>query len=258
MIKKLFFFAALAFAVAACNNAGQDGDKEAMTVGELMEQAETLVDQTVMVEGTVTHVCKHGGKRLFITDGMDHEIKVESGENIAQFDATLEGSEVVVEAIVRELRIDEAYLQEWEAELAAEAAETEDTLALADTATMMEEAEEVVEEVAEEVKETAEEAVEEVEEMVEGEEMAEGEMEDHPEMPGKEDHHMDAKEKIAKYREEIAASEKGYIAEYWLEAVSYKEKVAEGEEVIVEEETDEAPAKEAEEAPAEEMQEGKE
>lgn len=221
MIKKIFFFAALAFAVAACNNAGQDGQDEAMTVGELLEQAEGLVDQTISVEGVVIHVCAHGGERLFIADAEGNEIKVESGENIPRFDVTLEGTEIVLEAIVRELRIDEAYLQEWEAELAAEEAEM-----AADTV--------LVEEVVEEVAEVAEEVVEAVEEAVTEEDHAHGE--DHPEMHGKEDHHMDARTKIAKYREEIAASEKGYLSTYWLEAVSFTEKVVEGEEVVVEEE----------------------
>jgi predicted small secreted protein len=229
MIKKIFFFAALAFAVAACNNAGQDGQDEAMTVGELLEQAEGLVDQTISVEGVVIHVCAHGGERLFIADAEGNEIKVESGENIPQFDVTLEGTEIVLEAIVRELRIDEAYLQEWEAELAAEEAEM-----AADTVSV----EGVVEEAIEEVKEVAEEAVEMAEEAAEevmGEEdHAHGE--DHPEMHGKEDHHMDARTKIAKYREEIAASEKGYLSRYWLEAVSFTEKVMEDEEVVIEEE----------------------
>ena len=221
MIKKIFFFAALAFAVAACNNAGQDGQDEAMTVGELLEQAEGLVDQTISVEGVVIHVCAHGGERLFIADAEGNEIKVESGENIPRFDVTLEGTEIVLEAIVRELRIDEAYLQEWEAELAAEEAEM-----AADTV--------LVEEVVEEVAEVAEEVVEAVEEAVTEEDHAHGE--DHPEMHGKEDHHMDARTKIAKYREEIAASEKGYLSTYLLKAVSFTEKVVEGEEVVVEEE----------------------
>lgn len=225
MIKKIFFFAALAFAVAACNNAGQDGQDEAMTVGELIEQAEGLVDQTISVEGVVIHVCAHGGERLFIADAEGNEIKVESGENIPRFDVTLEGTEIVLEAIVRELRIDEAYLQEWEAELAAEEAEM-----AADTVNV----EGVVEEVVEEVTEVAEEAVEAVEEVAAEEDHAHGE--EHPEMHGKEDHHMDAYTKIAKYREEIAASEKGYLSTYWLEAVSFTEKVVEGEEVVVEEE----------------------
>ncbi|HRY98677.1 MAG TPA: hypothetical protein P5550_06415 [Bacteroidales bacterium] len=214
MIKKVLFFAMLTLLFAACNTTGK-GEGEAMTVGQFLEEAENLVDQTISIEGTVTHVCKHGGKRLFIKDAEDNEIKVESGESIAQFDATLEGTDIIVEAIVKELRIDEAYLQEWEAELAAEAAEAAaDTVEVTDP----EAAAEPVE---------AEEPTEEVP------------AEEHPEMPGKDDHHSDPYVKIQKYREEIAASGKGYISQYWLEAVSYKEKVAEGEAVA----TEEKPAK---------------
>lgn len=232
MIKKLLFLAVITLMVAACNNAGNNGEGDTMTVGQLLEQAENLVDQTVMVEGTVLHVCQHGGKRLFIKDAEGNEIKVESGDNIPQFDATLEGTDIIVEAIVRELRIDEAYLQEWEAELAAEAAAA-DTLMVEDAETMMEEAEEMVEEAVETTKEVVEEVVDTIKDMMEGEEVA------HPEMVGKEDHHMDPVEKIAKYREEIAASEKAYVSQYWIEAISYKEKVAEGEEVVADEAAEE-------------------
>jgi hypothetical protein len=208
MIKKALFFSLLTLAFIACNNAGK-GEGEAMTVGQFLEQAEGLVDQTITIEGTVTHICQHGGKRLFITDAEGNEIKIEAGESIPQFDATLEGSDIIVEAIVKELRIDEAYLQEWEAELAAEAAAA-DTIMVQDTIPAEGDAEE--------------------------HSHAEGEVEDHPEMPGKEDHHMDPYVKIQNYRTEIAASEKGYISQYWLEAVSYKEKIAEGEAVTTEEE----------------------
>jgi len=69
----------------------------------------------------VDHVCKHGGKRMFIMgDKPEDRVKVESGEKIAAFDVALEGSDVKVIGVGQITKIDEAYLDNWEAEALAE------------------------------------------------------------------------------------------------------------------------------------------
>ncbi len=198
MGKKLLFFVFAALVVAACNTTKEE-EQQVMTVSQLLENAATLVDSTVMVEGTVIHVCKHGGAKLFLRDAAGMEIKVEASDELVQFDATLEQTDIIVTGIIRELRIDEAYLQEWEAELAAAAAE-------------------VVEEGAE-VAETPAEAPAEAAAEVEGE--------PHPDSPGKDDHAEDPVAKIAAYREKIAATTTGYVSEYWFEAKSFTAKTVE-------------------------------
>ena len=60
------------------------------------------------------HVCKHGGKRIFVGE---ERIKVLASDKVGSFDTALEGSDVHVEGILREERVDEAYLLEWEGEL---------------------------------------------------------------------------------------------------------------------------------------------
>lgn len=72
------------------------------------------------------HVCKHGGKRMFII-GTDPEnrIQVKAGDAISSFVETLEGSDVVIHGFVDELRIDEAYLTQWENELKADNPESD-------------------------------------------------------------------------------------------------------------------------------------
>lgn len=89
-----------------------------MTVSQLLESPEQYIDKEITLEGTVTHVCKHGGRRIHITDLEPNvKIRIEAPEEMPSFARELEGSDVVVTAILRETRIDTAYLDEWEAEL---------------------------------------------------------------------------------------------------------------------------------------------
>jgi hypothetical protein len=112
--------------VTAC---GKQGDTEgaagaAMTLAKLLEQPDQFTDKEIVLTGTVTHVCKHGGKRLHITDIATNDvIRVESGEDMSAFARELEGSDIVVTGVLRETRIDKAYLDEWEQELLADQAE---------------------------------------------------------------------------------------------------------------------------------------
>jgi len=119
MIRKLFAFAALAVILASCGGNGtnentseeqvltEDVQAEApmIALGEFDAKAGEFIDKEVVVEGIVDHVCKHGGKKLFlVTD--DGDVHVESDE---RFDEALAGSQVSVKGIVREFRVDEAY-----------------------------------------------------------------------------------------------------------------------------------------------------
>lgn len=138
MFKKFYLFAIAAIFVASCNNAPKDqaaeGDEmnddemEVVMISpdEFNANPDAFVDRNVVIEGTAVHVCKHGGKRMFII-GTDPEnrIQVKAGDAIASFDETLEGSDVVINGVVEELRIDEAYLTQWENELKADNPESD-------------------------------------------------------------------------------------------------------------------------------------
>lgn len=96
-----------------------------VTVAEFDNKAGELIGKVIEIEGTVDHVCQHGGQRMFLVDeGTDGRVKVVTGEEMASFNTDLEGSDVNVKGIVEELRIDEDYLVEWENELLMEANET--------------------------------------------------------------------------------------------------------------------------------------
>ena len=92
-------------------------EKSEVTVEALLADASSYVETPVSIKGTVVHVCRHGGQRLFMVgeDGEDR-FRITVGENISEFDVELEGSMIEVNGIVKELIIDETYLAEWEAE----------------------------------------------------------------------------------------------------------------------------------------------
>lgn len=122
MVKKLFLMAILAAFFVSCGNNAKENNKEekqAMKVADFLKKQSELVGKEILIEGTVTHTCAHGGKKLFIM-GEDPEktVKVTAGEGIAKFDKELEGSMIKIKGTVEELKVDEAYLAEWEAELA--------------------------------------------------------------------------------------------------------------------------------------------
>jgi len=159
-----------------------------VTVESLLADASPFVEQPVSVKGTVVHVCRHGGQRLFVVgeDGEDR-FRITVGENISEFDVELEGSKIEVNGIVKELIIDETYLAEWEAGLGEESEHDRG----------------------------------------EGHEGGVGHGDDHGEAPEGEEH--DAEEQMASQlqriqdvRDEIAASGKDHLSDYWLETIEFK------------------------------------
>lgn len=93
-------------------------------VDSLLLAAENLAGKNVIVSGVCTHVCAHGGKKLFLMGSNDSiSIRVEANDKIGAFSKDVVNSLVEVTGVLTEERIDEAYLQKWEAEVAAETAE---------------------------------------------------------------------------------------------------------------------------------------
>jgi RecJ-like exonuclease len=81
-----------------------DADVLKVEVNTFKDKAPELVGKTVQIEGMVTHVCKHGGKKLFImTDNADVQVKITTGEKIAAFPTELEGSTIWAKGVVEEI-----------------------------------------------------------------------------------------------------------------------------------------------------------
>ena len=99
----------------------------ALEIDSLLANAENLANKEVTIQGVCTHTCKHGAKKIFLMGSDDTQvIRVESGE-LGAFDPKCVNSMVRVTGTLKEQRIDEAYLQNWEAQLKAQAAENHGT-----------------------------------------------------------------------------------------------------------------------------------
>lgn len=117
----------LAFTAISCgnrnakNNATQNATEvsTAMEVDDLLANAATIIDQEVEVEAICTHLCAHGATKMFLMGSDDSKtIRVEAAK-LGSFDQKCANTIVKVKGIVREERIDEAYLQQWEQMAAA-------------------------------------------------------------------------------------------------------------------------------------------
>lgn len=100
----------------AKNNATQTTTEvsTAMEVDDLLANATSITDQEIEVEAICTHICAHGATKIFLMGSDDSKtIRVEAAK-LGSFDQKCANSIVKVKGILREERIDEAYLQQWE------------------------------------------------------------------------------------------------------------------------------------------------
>ncbi len=130
-MKNLFLISLIILLLGACSSPtdAEKADKleavEHFTPGNFADNAAEFVGKEMTVKGVIDHVCSHGGKKMFLVDmEQPGRIRINTGENMAAFKTEWEGSEVLAKGIVEEFVMDEAYLNEWEDELKAEAAHT--------------------------------------------------------------------------------------------------------------------------------------
>ena len=123
-------FVAACFTMMSCGGGkkqAQNAEEVAMSIDEVMEKAADLVEQTVVIEGVCTHTCSHGAKKMFLVGSDDSKtLRIEAGE-LGAFDTKVVNNVVTVKGIIKEERIDEAYLQDWEARLKAQTEEKHGT-----------------------------------------------------------------------------------------------------------------------------------
>lgn len=123
----MMFIAILAMASCGSKQKSEEStaaaeEQTAMEIDSLLANADSLVGKEVTVEGVCTHACKHGATKIFLMGSDDTKtIRVEACE-LGAFDTKCVNNIVEVTGTLVEDRIDEAYLQQWEAKL-KEAAE---------------------------------------------------------------------------------------------------------------------------------------
>ena len=94
-----------------------------LEVDSLLKIAETLVGEPVVVEGVCTHICQHGGGKIFLMGSDDTQtIRIDAGEKVGKFTPETVNSLVRINGTLNEERIDEAFLSQWEEQAKAQAA----------------------------------------------------------------------------------------------------------------------------------------
>lgn len=108
MIKKIAMILSIScFMLAGVSVFAQEKEVTAVTPGEFPDKAESLTGQKVQIEGMVIHVCKHGGKKMFIVgDDPEIRIKIDASDVVTVFSPELEGSTVSVQGIVQPMEED--------------------------------------------------------------------------------------------------------------------------------------------------------
>lgn len=103
---------------AGCNTANQKSadtagdaadDTARITVENILTAPADYAGKEVVIEGMVTHVCKHGGQKLFIiNEDPEEQLRITVGEHIPEFDVALEGSTVEFRGVVMVMEEEEA------------------------------------------------------------------------------------------------------------------------------------------------------
>ena len=118
----IVLISALTFISCTSNKNTGDAKTEQIpvSVDKVLADAEQEINNTIFIEGLCTHVCSHGGKKLFLMGDDDSStIRVESNDALGAFKSECVNSMIQVKGTLKEERIDEAYLAQWEAKIAA-------------------------------------------------------------------------------------------------------------------------------------------
>ncbi|MBN2805415.1 MAG: hypothetical protein JXR22_02055 [Prolixibacteraceae bacterium] len=104
--------------LSACQNNKKSSETDVLTVTQLLSNVDQLIDQELILTGTVNHVCSHSGRRCFLLDSLgDNTIRVEAGGEIESFSKELMGNTIQVKGFVREDRLTLAEIEEMELEV---------------------------------------------------------------------------------------------------------------------------------------------
>lgn len=139
-LKNLFILAISAIVFASCGSKTNESKNEvvenvssALSVDDLLLNADSLANEEILFEGICTHTCKHGATKIFLMGSDDTKtIRVEAA-SLGSFDQKCINSIVSIRGILREERVDEAYLQHWEAASAVQSEQHGETEAGCDT-----------------------------------------------------------------------------------------------------------------------------
>lgn len=104
--------------IVACQSKTNSSDKaadKAYQVDSLLVLQDSLIGDTIELEGFCVDVCGHGGSHITLM-GSDTTkiINVEAGPQVGSFSNDLRNNNVRVKVVIDEQRVDEAFLSDWE------------------------------------------------------------------------------------------------------------------------------------------------
>ncbi len=141
-MKKIFLLFALSAIIignhSGCKNPGNqvtDSTKLSMTVDTFLLSPEKWAGKDVVITGTVSHVCRHSGKKLFLFgSNPEATVKVNAGGNFSTLDMKYEGTDVeITGTVIEDEKIDANYLNEWEADIKKMVADKDQKVCTEDT-----------------------------------------------------------------------------------------------------------------------------
>ena len=113
---KPIFKTIAAVAVAMLALGTVNAQTKSMKVDEVLVSGEEYVGQVVSIEGLCTHICSHGGRKMFLR-GAKGLLRVESSDATGAFKDEVVNEPVRVTGTLCETRIDEEYLRSWESRI---------------------------------------------------------------------------------------------------------------------------------------------
>lgn len=106
----------MVLAVFSCKPKQQTTSDSAIDVNLLVQTVDQRVDQEVIIQGLVNHVCTHSGQRCFIIDSTgDFSIRVEAAGDLEGFSQEIMGTTIKVKGIVKEERLSADEIAQMEA-----------------------------------------------------------------------------------------------------------------------------------------------
>lgn len=108
------YLAALLSAFLILCSAASSAQTKTLSVDEVIRNGEQYAGRTVTVRGLCTHLCSHGGRKMFLKGPQSAPLRVESSKATGAFPEKAVNAIVLVSGRLCESRIDESYLLEWE------------------------------------------------------------------------------------------------------------------------------------------------
>ncbi len=127
-MKKLFFLLVISAFIIGNNSGCKNRENQSadstkvsnvLTVDSFLVAPEKWAGKEVVITGTVSHVCKHSGKKLFLfTANSEKTVKINAGGSFSTFDIKYEGADVeITGTVIEDEKIDANVLNEMEADI---------------------------------------------------------------------------------------------------------------------------------------------